>query len=59
MSRSPEAGVAAGLVQVNNAYWADATLGRMVTDIRVGVALSGPAILTHALLCIYDRNPRR
>ena len=38
MNRSPAdpAEQNIGLIQINNAYWADAILGRMVTDVRVG-----------------------
>ena len=44
MSRNPaDAEQLAGLVQINNAYWADATLGRMVTDVRIGAAAAALA----------------
>lgn len=36
LSRDPEPGDTSKLVQVNNAYWTDATLARLVLDLRIG-----------------------
>lgn len=43
LSRNPEVGGEAQLVQVNNAYWTDGTIGRLVLDERLG------AIAAHLL----------
>lgn len=36
LNRNPEPGDTSRLVQVNNAYWADATIARLVLDSRIG-----------------------
>jgi ectoine hydroxylase-related dioxygenase (phytanoyl-CoA dioxygenase family) len=36
LSRNPEPGDLSKLVQVNNAYWTDATIARVVLDVRIG-----------------------
>ncbi|MGH7453290.1 MAG: hypothetical protein ACRENG_18215, partial [bacterium] len=36
LSRDPQPGDTSKLVQVNNAYWTDATMARLVLDVRIG-----------------------
>lgn len=36
LSRDPQPGDTSKLVQVNNAYWTDATIARLVLDARIG-----------------------
>ncbi len=51
LSRNPEVGVVAPLVQVNNAYWTDGTIGRLVLDERLGAIAAHLAGVNGVISC--------